>query len=159
MTDFFWQPCLFIYGGTWCIAVVPVMGELPLSIHFIHSVQKTPVVENLVVKADGSGFLLISTKYQSFGVGLPFLESEGVFRKEGDFYIFDHMNRQFPRLSLRMGVGTELTLCVRGREYRLYERFAPGTRIDLIAVPFYEGALRVVRQALGDVLSWKGACP
>ena len=76
-----------------------------------------------------------------FGVGLPFLAEEGDFREEGDYYIFNHMDRYFRTLSLRTGVGTKLTLTVDGREYRLYERYAPGTRIDLSIVPFYRALL------------------
>lgn len=51
------------------------------------------------------------------------------------------MDRYFRTLSLRTGVGTKLTLTVDGREYRLYERYAPGTRIDLSIVPFYRALL------------------
>ncbi len=138
MSGFLWQPCFFIYGDGACVASVPLLKDMPFSIHFIHSVQKTPVLENLVAKANGSGFELLSTKYQSFGVGLPFMKSEGEFREEGDYYIFDHMNRWFPKLSLRTGVGTELTVQAEGREYRLYEQFPPGTKIDLFVAPFYE---------------------
>lgn len=103
--------------------------------------QKTPVLENLEVNEAKDGFTLLSTKYQSFGVGLPFLAEEGDFREEGDYYVFDHMDRQFKTLALRTGVGTQLTLTVAGREYRLYERYAPGTRIDLAIVPFYRALL------------------
>ena len=103
--------------------------------------QKTPVLENLEVNEAKDGFNLLSTKYQSFGVGLPFLAEEGDFREEGDYYVFDHMDRHFKTLALRTGVGTQLTLTVAGQEYRLYERYAPGTRIDLAIVPFYRALL------------------
>lgn len=146
MTNFLWQPCLFIRGNGAGLAMVPVMGELPFSISFLHSVQKTPVEENLVAMGDGRGFRLLSTKYQSFGVGLPFLESEGSFRQEGNFYVFEGMDRSFSQLSVRTGVGTKLVIRVAGREYRLYEQFAPGTRIDIFVVPVYE-------------YIWKGAHP
>ena len=91
-----WQPCLFIRGEQGAVAVIPMWKDLPVSISFIHSVQKTPVQENLVARADGSGFELISTKYQSFGVGLPFLESEGEFREEGDYEMLFVLNKARP---------------------------------------------------------------
>ena len=47
--------------------------------------QKTPVLENLEVNEAKDGFNLLSTKYQSFGVGLPFLAEEGDFREEEVF--------------------------------------------------------------------------
>ena len=98
--------------------------------------QKTPVWENLQVEQDGT-LTLLSTRYQSFGVGLPFLESEGDFHEEGDYFVFDHMNRHFPQLTLRTGVGTRLTLSVAGREYRLYEAYPPGTRVDIVVLPLW----------------------
>ena len=135
LLSFFWQPCFCIYGGGRMIASAPAIPGMPFSIHFIHSVQKTPVRENLVV--EGEGFRLESTEYQSFGVGLPFLESEGNFRMEGDAFVMEHMDRHFPDLSLRTGVGTELRISLNGKEYRLYEMFPPGTKIDIFLVPFY----------------------
>ncbi len=138
MMDVLRQPCFFVYGEGVCIVSVPMAGDLPFSVRFLHSVQKTPVLENLVAKKDGSGMELVSTKYQSFGVGLPFMESEGDFRMEGDFYVFDRMSRKFRDVSLRTGVGTELVLFFGGKEYRLYEKFPPGTRIDLFVAPMYK---------------------
>ena len=81
------------------------------------------------------GFLLDSTEYQSFGVGLPFLEDEGDFRMEGDRFLLEHMNRRFSRLSLRTGTGTMHRIFLHGKEYRLYEMFPPGTQIDIDIIP------------------------
>ena len=145
MSAFLWQPCFFMEGKDGPLAVVPLWKDMPFSIRFIHSVQRTPVLENLVARADGSGFELLSTKYRSFGVGLPFLESEGEFRMEGDDYVFDRMGRRFPDLSLRTGAGTKLTVQVPGRAYPLHEMFPPGTKVDLFVAPFLEGYLRAGR--------------
>ena len=134
----FFVPCLLVTANGERVALVEARGDYPLSIRFIHSVQKTPVEENL--RVEGGGFTLDSTRYQSFGVGLPFLEEEGRFHREGDFFVFDHMDRYFPSLSLRVGVGTQLSLSLGAgsarRELALYERYAPGTRIDLAVLPF-----------------------
>ncbi len=129
-------PCFCIIGEGKLIASAPAFQGMKFSICFIHSVQKTPVQENLCL--DKSGFRLDSTEYKSFGVGLPFLESDGNFRIEGESFIMDHMNRHFEQLSLRTGVGTELRILLHGREYRLYEMFPPGTRIDIQTIPIYE---------------------
>ena len=51
-------------------------------------------------------------------------------------FILD-MDRDYDTLSLRTGVGTELTITVGGTDYRLYERYPDGTRIDLVAAPLY----------------------
>ena len=110
------------------ITSVDAEKNLSLEINFIHSVQKTPVIEELIF--DGEKFILQRTKYQSHGVGLPFMESDGDFREEGGFFIVDNMNRPIKNLSLRTGVGTQLTIKLDGQEFKLYEKFPPGTKID-----------------------------
>ena len=112
-----------------------VRDEVPLTIHFIHSVQKTPVEEFLTAHADGH-FHLTGTRYQSHGVGLPFLPEEGTFRQEGDYFVLD-MDRDYPALSLRTGVGTQLTIAAGGTRVPAYEMYPVGTRIDLVVAPLY----------------------
>lgn len=135
------QPYLFVKADGQRVAMVRAQAGTPFSIRFIHSVQKTPVEENLALDADGHSFVLHSTKYQSFGVGLPFLQEEGHFRQEGNFYIMDDMERHFQNLTLRVGVGTELTIFLGGQEYRLYESFPPGTPVDIFVSPLWKGML------------------
>ena len=50
----------------------------------------------------------------------------------------DNMHREFKDLSLRTGVGTQLTILIDGREVRLYELVPDGTKIDLIVAPFWK---------------------
>lgn len=135
------QPCLFVLAGGQRVAAVQAAPGTPFVIRFIHSVQKTPVWEYLAVDEDGQHFVLHATKYQSFGVGLPFLEGEGQFRQEGDYYIMDDMERHFPQLTLRTGIGTQLTLFLGGREYRLFEAYPPGTPVELLVCPLGKGLL------------------
>mgnify|MGYP000872618079 CR=1 FL=1 len=133
-------PCLVVTAGGERVLCVEAEEGYPLSIHFIHSVQKTPVEEDLHIER--GGFTLDATRYQSFGVGLPFLAEEGSFHREGDFFVFSHMNRHFPALSLRTGVGTRLSLVLGtgggARALALYARYAPSTRIDLFVCPFWQ---------------------
>lgn len=103
---------------------------IELTIKFMHSVQKTPVEENL--EFDGEGWIVRRTRYQSQGVGLPFMESDGEFRREGDWFVMDGMDRRIDRLSIRTGVGTRHSIVIDGEEIELYDRFEPGTRIDFI---------------------------
>lgn len=132
------QPVFLVRGGGHTLLALPLERPQPFSIWFMHSVQKTPVLENLVADGQQRELRLCSTRYQSFGVGLPFMESEGEFHEEGDYFVFDHMDRHFPALSLRTGVGTQLTLRAAGRTLRFYEMFPPGERIDLSIAPAYE---------------------
>ena len=110
------------------ITVVDARKNLSLEINFIHSVQKTPVIEEL--EFDGEKFILLRTKYKSHGVGLPFMESDGNFREEDGYFVMDDMNRAIKNLSLRTGVGTNLTIKIDGQEFKLYEKFPVGTSID-----------------------------
>ena len=110
------------------VTEVDAKKNLPLEINFIHSVQKTPVIEEL--EFDGEKFILMRTKYKSHGVGLPFMESDGDFHELDGWFIMDNMNRPIKNLSLRTGVGTQLTIKLDGNEIKLYEKFPVGTRID-----------------------------
>lgn len=122
------------------ISSVDAKKNVPLVIKFIHSVQKTPVIEEL--EFDGDNFILLRTKYKSQGVGLPFMESDGVFREEGEWFIMDEMNRPLKNLQLRTGVGTNLTVTLNGQEFKLFENFPAGTKIFIDAAPLFEILLK-----------------
>ena len=134
--DILSAPALFLQADEQKIILVrQIRDEVPLTIHFIHSVQKTPVEEFLTAHADGH-FHLTGTRYQSHGVGLPFLSEEGSFRQEGDYFVLD-MDRDYNELSLRTGVGTQLTIEAGEECIPVYEMYPVGTRIDLVVAPFY----------------------
>ena len=134
--DILSAPALFLQAdGQKTILVRQIRDEVPLTIHFIHSVQKTPVEEFLTAHADGH-FHLTGTRYQSHGVGLPFLPEEGTFRQEGEYFVLD-MDRDYSTLSLRTGLGTELTIEAGGERILVYEMYPVGTRIDLVVAPLY----------------------
>ena len=134
--DILSAPALFLQAdGQKIVLARQIRDEVPFTIHFIHSVQKTPVEEFLTAHADGH-FHLAGTRYQSHGVGLPFLPEEGAFRQEGDYFVLD-MERDYAELSLRTGVGTELTITAGERTIPVYEMYPVGTRIDLVVAPLY----------------------
>lgn len=121
-----YQPKIFVGNQFQTIAITNYKENLPLIIKFVHSVQKTPVIEELELK--NGEFLLRRTKYQSQGVGLPFDIHDGTFHRDKDWFIFD-MNRKFPFLELRTGKGTQLTIILDGKTYELYKIFPVGTKI------------------------------
>ena len=134
--DILSAPALFLQADEQkTILVRQIRDEVPLTIHFIHSVQKTPVEEFLTAHADGH-FHLTGTRYQSHGVGLPFLPEEGTFRQEGEYFVLD-MDRDYSTLSLRTGLGTELTIEAGEERIPVYEMYPVGTRIDLVVAPLY----------------------
>ena len=119
-------PKIFVGTDNQTVAVVDARENLPLTINFIHSVQKTPVIEEL--EFNGENFILLRTKYKSHGVGLPFMESDGKFFESDGWFIMDDMNRPIKNLSLRIGLGTKIIL--NGVEYKLYKKFPIGTTIN-----------------------------
>ena len=121
------SPKIFIGTEHETVAVVDARENLPLTVEFIHSVQKTPVVEEMTFNA--GEFVLRRTKYKSQGVGLPFDATDGNFRRDGDWFIMDDMNRRFKSLEFRTGKGTQLTLTLDGRTFELYKKFPTGTKI------------------------------
>ena len=116
-----------VEGAKKIVAITDAKKNLSLKINFVHSVQKTPVVEELVF--DGENFILLRTIYQSHGVGLPFLESDGTFREEDGKFIFDNMNRKIENLELRTGKGTKLCIELDKKVFELYKKFPAGTKI------------------------------
>ena len=120
-------PKIFVGTEHATIAVVDAQENLPLTVKFIHSVQKTPVIEEMNFTA--GEFVLQRTRYKSQGVGLPFDAADGNFQRDGDWFIMDDMNRHFKNLEFRTGKGTRLTLTLDGRTFELYKKFPVGTKI------------------------------
>ena len=56
------RPWLFVAGEDQLIDMMPAYSGMPVDIRFIHSVQKTPVEEYLVVGEDLSGLILQRTR-------------------------------------------------------------------------------------------------
>ena len=121
------QPKIFIGTQNQTVAVVNAEENLQLTINFIHSVQKTPVIEELEYR--NGEFILLRTRYKSQGVGLPFDVADGKFYRDGDWFIMDNMNRKFKSLELRTGKGTQLKINLNGKTYELYKKFPIGTKI------------------------------
>jgi hypothetical protein len=57
-------------------------------------------------------------------------------------FVITGMDRHFPGLALRTGLGTELTVTIsRGsstRKFELYRDYAPGTLIEVKLLPLYK---------------------
>jgi len=93
-----------------------------LSLHFIHSVHKTPVWENFVVGGAGR-ITLVSTEYESYGVGMPFLPEEGTFEQKDNKIRLTNLKREFAQIPARVGTEARLSLFHAGTDYPLYQYF------------------------------------
>lgn len=121
------QPKIFLGTDSTTVFITDYQENLPVIISFTHSVQKTPVIEELELR--NGEFVLLRTKYKSLGVGLPFDAGDGNFHRDGGWFIMDDMNRHFKNLELRTGKGTQLKITLYGREFELYKKFPLGTKI------------------------------
>ena len=121
-----YQPKIFVGTHSKTVFVANAQENLPVTIKFTHSVQKTPVIEEL--EYQNGEFILRRTKYKSQGVGLPFDNADGTFHRDGEWFIFD-MNRHFKDLELRTGKCTNLTIIINGQPFELYKIFPIGTKI------------------------------
>lgn len=129
------RPCIAVYVENGVLSSCLADAGTEFSTRFIHSVQKTPVEEYFSVNDARNGFILQKTRYQSFGVGLPFLETDGEFRREGDTFVMDGMDRRMKEIQFRPGVSTELTLFFAGETIPLYERIPLGSLVTITIVP------------------------
>ena len=132
------RPVLLIETEEGILFSMRAESGIKFSTRFIHSVQKTPVKEYFTVNEDCSGFILESTRYRSFGVGLPFLESDGTFHREGDDFIMDNLNRQINTLDLRTSVGTELSITINDQTLPLYDMMPAGSLVRVSIIQNYQ---------------------
>lgn len=112
---------------------------MPITWKYRHSIMKTMVWEYLEVNPAADGILATSTKYQSYGAGLPSLTSQGKFHQEGDWFILDDVDRNFPSLSIRNGVINNSTLTVGNTDYHLPDLMPLGSELHMYVAPLYKG--------------------
>lgn len=131
----------YLYGQTEDGFVIKqeVEAGTPVTLSYRHSVQKTMVYEYLVVNDMEGGLVLKSTKYQSGGAGLPFSKEEGEFRREGEWFILDKINRKYPDLSIRNGVTNDGHITVGDKEYVLSELMPLEKELHLYVAPLWRG--------------------
>lgn len=110
--------------------VLPTKHGDEFSLRFLHSVHKTPVLENFVIEKSGS-IVLTSTEFSSYGVGMPFLPEEGTLIKKNDNFVLTGVNRNFRRIPLRSWPEAQLSLIQRGYEYPLFNLFDDGALLEI----------------------------
>ncbi len=110
--------------------IVPMLSDKEFDYEYIHSVQKTPVQEHFVAAPDNQ-LMLISTTYQSFGVGLPYLPEEGTLTHIDGKYVLTGINRSFDVVHMGIWPPVEQALRIHGKRYVLADYFASGTMIDI----------------------------
>jgi hypothetical protein len=98
------------------------------SLQYTHSVEKTPVIETFTIMEDGA-FLLTSTKYRSYGVGLPFLPSEGKLTVADGWFLLEDLHREYRDIRVRVGPEAELSLEYDQKFFPLYQWYPAGSLV------------------------------
>ena len=112
------------------ILSVPVRRDDPFTLVFVHSVHRTPVLEHFLIRGVGV-MQLVATEYESYGVGMPSLPSEGVFEQQRSRFRLSQLNRRFSEIPLRVGPEAQLTLVREGMEYPVYKWLPAGSLVKL----------------------------
>jgi len=98
------------------------------SLRYKHSVEQTPVVETFQILDNGK-LMLISTAYQSYGVGLPSLPEEGTLTVSDGWLILKDLHRLYPDIRLRVGSEAAVSLEVDKKMYPIYQWYPPGSLV------------------------------
>ncbi len=98
------------------------------SLLYTHSVEKTPITETFQIQEDGI-LLLISTKYRSYGVGLPSLPDEGKLTVADGWFVLENLHREYPEIWTRVGPEAGLSLEYEQKKFPLYNWYPPGSLV------------------------------
>jgi hypothetical protein len=114
-------------------------------IGFTHSVNKRPVYD--YVRVDQENLLIVKSRYDAFGAGMPEVAPEGAVLQTVD-NILELSNLNLARKEIGLFVGTVAnhTLTVKGNTLALTDIVPPGTHLKF----------NVARISYTDI--WKGRC-
>ena len=98
------------------------------SLHYTHSVEKTPVVETFTILENGT-LLLTSTRYRSYGVGLPSLPEEGRLTIADGWFLLEGLHREYRDIRVRVGPEAELLVEYDQKSFPLYQWYPPGSLV------------------------------
>ena len=108
--------------------VLELRQDKVFSLKYTHSVEKTPVIETFQAQKNGT-LLLISTKYKSYGVGLPSLPQEGKLTVADGWLTLEGLQRQYRDIRVRVGPEAGLVLEIGRQTYPVHEWYPPGSLV------------------------------
>ncbi len=108
--------------------VLELRQDKVFSLKYTHSVEKTPVIETFQAQGNGT-LLLISTKYKSYGVGLPSLPQEGKLTVADGWLTLEGLHREYRILRVRVGPEARLVLEIGRQIYPVHEWYPPGSLV------------------------------
>lgn len=102
------------------------------SIEYVHSVNKTRVVEEFRVDNDNR-LALKAVRYSSLGVGMPYSPEEGTLAHENGEYILAGLNRVFQQIPLQVSPIPQYAVSVDGHSLHLSQTAGEGEIVCLTA--------------------------
>lgn len=108
---------------------------------YIHSVEKTPVVEYYKIKANGD-LKLIKTQFESYGAGLP-LETNNFVIKDGKFILSD-MNIVISELKIRVARAAGQTIQISNNNYFFHDISVPGSVVKVKTVSLLKYTINLI---------------
>jgi len=117
------------------VLIFPLLTEKKFSLGYVHSVHKTPVEENFTVRF-GNRMILISTSFDTLGVGIPFDSNEGQLVNQNGRFLLTNINRQFREINLKAVPLAHQSITFKNRHYAFSDFFASGSPIRLKAVNY-----------------------
>jgi len=92
--------------------------EVDFAIKYTHSVEKTPVWDYF--QTSGKEILLTSTRYKSYGAGLPFL-NKNKYTVANDQFVIEDINTKLQHIPLRVSDYAKHKLLIEENIYKLYQ--------------------------------------
>ncbi len=120
--------CLEIRGSGFPNVLLPLDETTQISLRFMHSVEKTPVVEEFSVQ--GQGLVLVATSFQSLGAGLGGLDDKELLLDGNCFQVRD-LSRPVGRLVLRVSELTAHSLVCGQQTIDLFPLVPDGGRVEI----------------------------
>jgi hypothetical protein len=131
---------IFWYGNQLVLKITPDDNQKAFSFttfigdkwhyKYIHSVEKTPCEEYFVING-ANDMVMLYTKYEDFGVGLPFWASEGKFTATDDGHFIMEMNRPFKSVVFRTAKQAKASLYYAGKEIPMYKLYKSGSLVKI----------------------------
>jgi len=97
---------------------------------FVHSVNQRPVYDT--IRVEGTHFLIVKSRFDSFGAGMPDVSTEGMklaFGKDG--WLEWMVNRPVPEVTFFVGWVAKHSLRLKEKDMALADLAEPGTLLAL----------------------------
>ena len=104
---------------------------------FIHSVHRAPVIDRYILADGEKKIVQVSTAYQAYGVGMPFLPEDGTFVQKDGFFELTDLDLAFRSVDYRVGREAQFTILFDEKEYPIYQLAPQGALVHLAVEPRY----------------------